>query len=511
MARAVVPPMTVPTDSDVSQLPLQRRLRRAIVRFQARLEAGSGDRWIPLLIGAGLTAFLSWAGLSRIDGFLTGVDLAGYSQALWLLTEGNVPRASLFGTDVHVLELRWSFILYPLALFATVISPPRLLVVTQAFALGLAVLPLWRLARQVAKLRIGAASALAAAYALHPATHRIGVEDFHPIALAVPAIIGAAYFGATKRWIWYWVCVVIALLCRADLGLALGFWGIVLLGDGERRAGLWTMGVGFVWSLGFLLVAQPLIAQPGVPDARAGYDGQTLGDVTLTSARAPVVALQTLFTQDNLLLLIALLSPVIFLPLLSLRHLLPAAPLAGLLLLSGPLESPFAERAAMLLAFVMIAAAYALNRLGNMGVDRVFLDIRLLTTLVSAALLLFVASSPTSPYHRPWDWSERDATDRAVDRAINLVDDDIPMRASPSTLAGLSARPWLYALNPDRPPLAVNMGFPDFIRAVLVVEREVPERTEDERQRFDQDMAVLYGFELRYADRQDGVALYVRE
>ncbi len=495
----------------MSQLPLQRRTRRAIVRFQARLEAGPGDRWIPLLIGVGLATYIIWAAVSRLEGLQTGVDLAGYSQVLWLLTNGNVPRPSLFGTDVHLLELRWSFIMYPLALLATVVSPPRLLVVAQGLALGLAVIPLWRLSREVAKLRIGAASAVALAYAVHPATHRIGVEDFHPVAMAVPAIIGMAYFGATKRWVWYWICIVFALLCRADLGLALGFWGFVLLGDGERRGGLWTMGVGFIWSLGLLLVAQPLIEQAGIPDARNGYNGQTLGQVSLASLRDPVNALQTLLTQDNLFLLIALLTPVIFLPLLSLRHLLPAFPLAGLLLLSGSLESPFAERSAMLLAFVMIAAAHALNRLGNMGVDRVFLDIRLLTTLAAAAVLLFVASSPTSPYQEPWTWSERDSVDRAVIRAVNSLDDDRPIRASPSALALLSDRPWLYSLATDRPPSAVNMGFPDFIRAVLVVEREIPEWTEQERLQFEEGMVALQGFELRYEDRADGVALYVRD
>jgi uncharacterized membrane protein len=493
----------------VSQLPLQRRLRRSIVRFQARLEAGPGDRWIPTLIGVGLAGFLAWAALSRIDGLQTGVDLAGYSQALWLLTQGNVPRASLFGTDVHLLELRWSFVLYPLALLATVLPPPKLLVVAQSLALGLTVFPLWRLARHRAKLRIGAASALCLAYALHPATHRIGTEDFHPVALAVPAIVGAAYFGATKRWVWYWLCVAFALLCRADLGLAIGFWGVVLLGDGERRAGLWTMGVGFIWALGLLLVAQPLIAQPGAPDARNGYNGQTLGDVTLTSLRDPVEALQTLLTQDNLLLVIGLLTPVIFLPLLSLRHLLPAAPLAGLLLLSGPADSPFAERGAMLLAFVVIAAAYALNRLGNMGVDRVFLDIRLLTTLAAAAVLLFVASSPTSPYALPWNWSERDGTDRAIVRAAGLLEPEVPVRASPSALTVLSDRPWLYSLAEDRPPSAANMAFPDFTRAVLVVDREIPTRTDDEREQFDNNMALV-GFEVRLDDRNNGVTLYVR-
>ena len=313
----------------MSEIPYQRRLERAIVRFQARLEGGPGDRWIPTLVAVALVAWLAQLGLNRLDGFGTGVDLAGYSQSLWLLGQLFEPRPSLFGTDVHLLELRWSFILYPLAVVGRFASPGRVLIVAQAIALGLAVLPLWRLARQVAKLRIGAASALVVGYALHPATHRLAVDDFHPVVLAVPAIIGLAYFGKTKRWVWpTGLCVaVFALACRADLGLAVALWGFVLLGDGERRAGLWTLGVGSVWSLALLLVAQPMLGQANRRHGRnTGYDGQSLGDLVLSSLRSPVDSLQTLLAQDNLALVVALLAPVIFLPLLSLRYLLAGAP-----------------------------------------------------------------------------------------------------------------------------------------------------------------------------------------
>lgn len=493
----------------MSEVPYQRRLERAIVRFQARLEGGPGDRWIPSLVGLSLMVWLTRLGLDRLEGFDTGTDLAGYSQALWLIGEWLEPRASLFGSGVHLLELRWSFIVYPLAAIGLFANPAKVLIVSEAIALGLAVLPLWRLAREVAKLRIGAASALVVAYALHPATHQLAIDDFHPVVLAVPAIIGLAYFGKTKRWVWYWACVVFALACRADLGLAIALWGFVLLGDGERRAGIWTLGVGSIWSLALLLVGQPLLGEGGAVAASSGYNGQTLGDLVLRSLRDPVSSLQSVFAQDNLTLIVALLAPVIFLPLLSLRYLLPALPLGALYLLAGSAsETAFAERSAMLLAFVLIAATFALNRLGNAGVDRVFLDVRLLTTLTAASILLFVSTSVTSPYERPWNWGERDQTDQAIARAVALLDPETPVRASPSALTALSERPWLYPLPVDSAPTAVKMNFPAFTRAVLLVEREIPERTPRERLEFNQTMA-LQGFVLQFDD--DGVALYVRE
>ncbi len=492
----------------MSEVPYQRRLERAIVRFQARLEGGPGDRWIPSLVAVALTVWLARLGLDRLEGYGAGTDLAGYSQAIWLLGDLFEPRPSVFGTDVHLLELRWSFIMYPLAIIGAFAPPTKVLIMSEAIALGVAVFPLWRLARQVAKLRIGAASALVVAYALHPATHRLAIDDFHPVVLAVPAIIGLAYFGKTKRWVWYWACVAFALACRADLGLAVGLWGFVLLGDGERRAGVWTLGVGSIWSLGLLLVGQPLLSQTGAGVVGGGYNGQTLGEVVLSSLRNPVDSMQAVVAQENLALIVALLAPVIFLPLLSLRYLLPALPIGGLYLLAGTSQdTAFAERSAMLLAFVMIAATFALTRLGNMGVDRVFLDVRLLTTLTAASILLFVSTSVTSPYENPWNWNELDATDRAVARAVAMLPEDVPVRASPSALPALSERPWLYPLPTDTQPSAVAMGFPAFTRAVLVVEREIPERSRAERFQFHGAMEQL-GFELDFDAA--GVALYVR-
>lgn len=470
-----------------------------------------GDRWIPTAVTIVLAAVLIRSGLARLNSLDTGIDLAGYSQALWLLAEGKMPEASLFGSDVHLLELHWAFIMYPLAALAVVFPPAELLIVVQGLALAAAVVPIWWLARRVANLRVGAATALIVAYSLHPATHRLGIEDFHPESLAVPALIAMAYFGATKRWIPYWVSIAIALACRADLGLAVALWGFVALGNRERSVGIWTLGVGLVWSLGLLLVLQPIVGDAGVTTGLFGYDGTTLGEVLVSTLRDPLALIGDLVARENVDLLVALLAPVIFLPLLSLRYLAPALPLAGLYLIADlPTEAAFAERSSMLLAFIMIAATYALNRLGNMGVDRVFLDVRVLSTLTAASVLLFVASSPISPYERPWGWGERSETDESIIEAIGVIQDDSAVRASPSALALLSGRPWLFALDTEREPSAAQAGFPDFTRAVLVVEEEIPERSSTDREEFERSM-LNQGFDIAYDDRVNGVRLYSRQ
>lgn len=492
----------------MSELTAQRRARRRWVQLQARLEAGTGDRVIPVVIAVVLGVVLSLVSLARLGSFDGGDDLAAYTQAVWLLGEGYQPKASLLGDDVHLLELHWSFILYPVAGLGLIFPTAKALVVAQAVALGLTVFPLWLLARRVANLRIAAATALVLAYALHPATHRLATDDFHPEVLAIPALLGLAYFGASKRWFGYWVCVAIVLACRADLGLAVGLWGFVLLGDGERRGGLWTLGVGLVWSLGLLLVIQPLVGGAVVTGGQYGNYGDSLGEVVLNGLRNPIDLVADLTSRSNVLLVVGLFAPVLFLPLLSIRHLLPAVPLAGLFLIAESQGTgAFAAQTSLLLAFTFIAAPYALNRLGQLGVQRVFIDGRLLATLAAAAALSSIGSSPISIYDKPWTWGDPDRIEQAILDAADQLPSDVAVRASPSALPALAERPWLYQLATDREP---SVQFDAFdVRAILVVDSDIPDRTPERRLEFAERMASV-GFEVLSDDEENGVSLFLR-
>ncbi len=462
-----------------------------------------------MLFAAGLTILFSALSITRYRSLDAGSDLAGYTQATHLLSQGLRPEASLIGDGIHVLELHWSFILYPIAALALAFPTAESLLVIQSLALGLAVIPLWLLARQVANLRFGASASLLLAYSLHPGIHALAVNDFHPEAVALPGLIGLAYFGARKKWVGYWLCVLFVVACRADLGIAVALWGFILLGDGERRAGLWTLGFGSFWSLGLLLVLQPLVS--GGARGQYGTYGDSLGAFFLTAINHPVQFLADLSSRPNVALLVGLLAPLIFLPLLSLRHLLPALPLGALYLITDNGDTPFAERTSMLLAFMFIAGAYALRRLGEKGVDRVFVEARLQLTLIAASALTFVTAAPTSPYEAPWHWSDPDPVDDAVRAAAGLLDSDDAVRASPSALALLAERPWLHELDPDQQP---QIAFAVFrVRAVLIDERFLPPLPAADRltQRatFREAMAQQ-GYQLRYEQSDAGVFLYYR-
>lgn len=482
-------------------------LRRWQTRVQARLEAGVGDRWIPPVFALILSFILGSFAMDRYQGLRSTASLAEYTQAVWLISEGYRPEASLVGDGVHLLPVRWSFILYPLGMLGKVFPAAELLIVVQAIALGVALIPLWLLARRVAKLRIGASSTLVLAYSLHPITHQLATDGFHPESLAVPALIAMAYFGATKRWLWYWVMIAIVLSCRADLGLAVAMWGFVLLGDSERTHGLSTIGAGMVWALGLLLVVQPIVGEAQVAGGQYGSYGESFGDALLNVARSPLDFLSDLVAFDNVSLLVGLLAPLVFLPLLTLRYFAPAIPLGAIYLVARDADAEFAERGALLIAFAVIAMAYALRRLGNMGVDRVFLDSRLLTAIVAASTLLFVTSSPASPYQKPWGWANQNQSDISLAQAASLLQESDAVMASPSALALLAERRWLYPLDPTEVP---SVAFANFrARAVLIDDRQLPLLSEAQRRAYADGMAAQ-GYEIRIDDRENGIALFFR-
>ncbi len=459
----------------MNELSLQRRIQRVGIRLQARLEAGIGDRWIPMVLSAALASVVGSLAVAQFESLASGRELAHLKQSIWLIQQGMYQDATV--VEGNIVETSGSLLVYPLALLASVFEVEQMLLTMQAVAIGVTVLPLWGVARQVVDLRIGASTALLLAYVLNPITHQLAIEDFHLEVLAIPAFVAMVYFGARKKWLFYWICIAWILLCRADLGLAVALWGFLLLGDGVRKRGFWTMSIGFGWSLGFLLILKPLLGQ----------------ELVLTWGN--------LFAEENFALAVALLAPLLFLSLISFRHLLPALPLAILYVVASD-DSAYYDPTVLLLPFVFIAAAYAMNRLGYIGVDSVFLDARLLLALVTAALFFYIDSSIASPYARPWEWRTLDETDKSVLQAIDSLEDDTNIWATTSALVPLADRENLAIL--DEPILF----YPESAQAIIIVERDIAPRTEEEKQIYDQRLDPL-GFRIAYA--AEDVKLYRRD
>jgi uncharacterized membrane protein len=435
---------------------LRRQVDYRILRWQYRLDSPSVDRFLPWGIAAGLFTVFGLVALAHHRELETGTVLANHLQGMWLLRTGRDTAGTIGGIDY--LGDQAALILWPLAQLSRVVPPVQLLLLLQSLALASAVVPVWRLARRVVQLRVGPTLALVLAYALHPSVHELVVSDFHPEVFAVPALLGATLAGLEGRPWRLGIMATIVLASRADLGLALAGLGLLLAAEGRRRLGGALAAAALAWFALAVFAFQPALVGGDYPhlDAFAAY-----GDTPFSIARGmlsnPGEVLADLLAREHVEQLVLVLAPFVFLPLASLRHLLPAVPLTALYFIAdletgagGVGGAP--QQDVPMLVFAAVAAVFALRRLGRRtGIGRVVVDRSIVGVLVAGAVLVQVVASPLSPYEHPWELGRRDVADGARLATAELVTDGGVLRASPRLLPLVVERDGLRELDTTGP------------------------------------------------------------
>lgn len=460
-----------------AQLDWRSRLERATLRWQARLETATFDNILPWLMALAGGAVLAGLALARAHSLQAGTDLALFNQSVWQVSQGFRPHSTLVGGDY--LARNGSFIIYPLGLLVRWLPITTTVLVIQSAALALGVVPLWRIARRRAELKVAPAAAVALAYACYAALHNANLAGFHPETLALPALLGAVYFGLGARWVPFGLLVAVVLACRSELGWVVAVLGLVLAvelrrgpaegaepqrtaapwwtpagvgrelltisGRHSRTALIWAF-VGLIWTLLATETIQPVLAGGEFPHlARyAEYGDSSTADVIWGILRQPHVFLGNLTTQENFLLGVTLLAPVLFLPLVELRYLMPAVPFFVVQMASDTPEALLAESVPVA-AFVLVATVFALRRAGIVLVRRVRVNRRLVVTLMLATLIFFVRDAASSPFQAPWEWT-RDAVDADRLAAVEQIPDEAAVRASSQLLPLLAERNVLFEL-----------------------------------------------------------------
>jgi len=450
----------------------RRRVDNVILRWQGRLDSDEADRIAPWVFALGLFVVLVLLSLAQARSIEANADLAAYTQAAWSIRHGFEPVTTAT-TGTNVFAPQGALVFYPLALATNYLPTVPLLLVVQSMALSLAVVPLWRVCRRLASLRTGASLMVLVVYSLHPIVQTLNLDGFHPETLALPFLIGAGYFGLSQHWRRFALCCLIAMLCRADLGLAIAGLGVLLMTQGYRRRGGITAIVGLTWALGFLFVVQPHLGD-GVSQLQAyAAFGDTPASVAWGILTHPVQLFEQVFSRENFQLLVYLFAPVLFLPFLSPRYLLPVIPLQ-VLYLAGDVSAAtrYGPQAVAITAFIFLSAPRGLSRLGRVNVERVTIDRRVLITMAVAALSFFVLYAPSSPYERPWGWGGQDAADGARLEARDDIATDAKVRVSSSMLVLMAERREVYPLDigsgdsPVADPIAATDGVD-----VVVVDR----------------------------------------
>ncbi|MGH9119979.1 MAG: DUF2079 domain-containing protein [Acidimicrobiales bacterium] len=483
---------------------LSRRIDQVLLRWQARLDAAWADRVVPW-VGAGLLfTMLFGLALARASTLMPGEVLGTFSQAAWLISTGNGAEPTITGD--HLLAAHTPLAFWPIAWLTGILPTVPTLLGIQSAALAVGVVPLWRLARRVVHLRVGAAATLGVAYGLHPAVQNLNLADFHPQTLAVAPLLAATYYGLEKRWPRFWAFAVITVLCGAELGLVVGGLGLLLMLGGSRRNGIRAIGFGVGWTLVAVLVVQPVFGDAALvgPEAFGDYGNSALGAIGAMLGN-PFQVLGDIFSESSIRLLIGVLAPLLFLPLLAPRYLIPGLPLQVLYLLAAvPLSGPDgAQHLVPTIPFALVAATFALSRIGRRNVERVVVDRRVLIALVLAAVGFFALDAASSPYRTPWAWGNDTPRDAAADSAVEMVAAEEAVRASPALLPRLAERTDVYLLELPGPNAGrATRG----VTATVLDGDAIPDWTTDDSLTFFRAMAAR-GWELVF--RQERLTVWM--
>ncbi|MEG3586631.1 MAG: DUF2079 domain-containing protein [Actinomycetota bacterium] len=420
----------------------RKRLEYRLLRWQAKFESAVFDRTFPWIAGSFLWTIFILLALAKSRELSQDSELASVMQSVWLIGEGYSPESSLFGQNY--LASQGGFLIYPIAVLTSFLPTAITLITIQSAALAFAIVPLWRLSRDVANLRTGTSTVIIGVYALYSAIHTLNLAGFHLESLAIPALLSAVLCAFTDRKYKYWAMVLFALITRSDLGLLIAGLGALWILEGKKKLGYQTLAAGFSWSMIFILGIQPLYNGGVFPhvDAFSKYGSGNPFSVLWGILIHPVSFATELFSEANFDVAVALLAPVLFLPIVAPRYLLPCLPVFALYLTADVPSGEFAEAGQRVPVTVcmFVALIFAIQKTGRVIVQRVNVDRTVLGALLITAAVFFVANSVTSPYEDPWAWGRRQPVDVARLEVADLIPDDAVVRAAPKMLPLLTER-----------------------------------------------------------------------
>ncbi len=391
-----------------------------------------------------------------------------------------------------------AYIIYPIAQLARVFDPVNTLLFLQSLALSLGVVPLFTIARKLGKLHFGACTALVVVYGCYVSLHNLNLSGFSPAALALPAFFYLIYLGLSRQnektiqfQLKYWALILWILACRADLGLAIAGFGFLLLFEKRNRLGLMTLTAGLSWITLSALVVQAALGE-GYPAVLPYLEyGSNPFSVFWGLLSDPASIISDLRSRENFEGVVSLLTPLVFLPLIRPRYILPVLPLYFAYLISDVPADVLgeAEQNAAVIAFLFVAAIFALKRIGHILVERVRINFYLIWILVLASLMFFVQSSVSSFYDTPWNWNNRQ---QEVSEVLSAVPATAEIRASASLLSSLAERHELYELRLDlsEPEQSASLAAEDVNWIILDAEVDLAGNA-DFRQEF--EAALLNG------------------
>lgn len=263
-----------------------------------------------------------------------GFDLGIFDNGIYLISQGKNPYVSF--RSLHILGDHGAWILYLIAPFYFIFPSIYWLFIIQAFALSIALIPIWHLVKST-DLTDSKARSICLIYLLYPLIFNVNLFDFHPEVIAIPLFFTALLSVKLDKIYGFIGSIIFILGCKAVLALNIVMMGIWLIWfQGKKTYGSIAIFSGVFW---FIIATQLIIpafsGEEAAAVSRYTFLGDSVGEIALNLILKPQIILSYLFSGANIEYLFLLLIPVI--PVLAwqeLTALIPAIPTLFLNLLT---------------------------------------------------------------------------------------------------------------------------------------------------------------------------------
>jgi uncharacterized membrane protein len=221
------------------------------------LEKSKIPYYILLFLTLFFIAFYTWFSFLRFKAGLMGIyDLGNMEQAVWGTLNGHFLRNTVLPGITCRLGIHADIFLVLLAPFYALWSSPKLLLIIQTLIVGLGALPLYLITKKLLKSSL-AGLIFAFAYLSSPILGAACLYEFHAVTLVTPFLLFGFYFLLEKRYMPYFIFIILALTCKEEVSLLIFLLGIYVYLKHNKKIGFITSLIGFSWFILVFFIVMP--------------------------------------------------------------------------------------------------------------------------------------------------------------------------------------------------------------------------------------------------------------
>ena len=279
---------------------------------------------IPLTASIFVSLYLLIAHLLKYYSLHLYVDFAAWAEILNNIVSTGKPISSIqhfiSGQGTNWFGAHFTPLLYIIAIPFAIYPHNETLILLNFLLMLSSVIPLYKLARiNHPDERFGLFMVVLLLW--YPTFQYIVLYEFEMLRFSIPIILWMLYFWEKRKIVPYFLCVLLAVLVREEVGLTIMMFGLYLLVKRQLRVGLATALIGLGSFAVITEIVMPALRTANTTEhvAMTAFRdfGDTFGKVAWNAASHPALTLTKILTPIKLANLFMLFLPLLFVSLLA--------------------------------------------------------------------------------------------------------------------------------------------------------------------------------------------------